>query len=61
MNKHLDTIVDCPEPQIQETIQGKNIFKETYIDWVEDVMPLASFFKKDKKRSFPTYLQILLL
>jgi mRNA interferase MazF len=32
MNKHLDTLVVCPEPQIQETIQVKNIFKETYID-----------------------------
>jgi mRNA interferase MazF len=32
MNKHLDTIVVCPELQIQETIQVKNIFKETYID-----------------------------
>ena len=32
--------------------QVKDIFKETYIDWVEDVTPRTSFLKKDKKQVF---------
>ena len=32
--------------------QVKDIFKETYIDWVEDATHRTSFLKKDKKQAF---------